>query len=763
MIMQGKNTGRVAISLASSIRQKKLLLVTYRSFIAPAYNLAKKVTPKISATEAAALEAGTVGFDYDLFNGTASLSNLKSKYPIPKLSPAEQSFLDNEVTQLCEMIDDYEIGVKRDLPKPIWDFIRKNKFLGMCIPTSYGGLGFSAHGHSQVVQKISCRSGSVAVSVMVPNSLGPGELLMRYGTDAQKNYFLPKLTSGEIIPCFGLTAAASGSDAASMRDSGTVVRENGVLGVRANFKKRYITLAPIAGVVGLAFKLKDPQRLLAGVGTEGITVVLLERGHPGLRIGDRHDPVAQSFMNGTVEGENVFIPLDKIIGGQTRAGFGWNMLMDCLAEGRGVSLPAMSVAASKMMAGTVGAYSRIRKQFKVPLAELEGVQEHLARIGGSTLIAQSSQALINAMLNQHEQPAVLSAVMKQQLTHRMRKTVNDGMDVLGGAGICNGPSNFIASGYMSVPVAITVEGANTLTRSLIIFGQGLTRSHPHLLNIIKSIQAGDDQAGFNKALGKMVAHGLRNAASSTYRAISRKRSQSHGEAYYESQLDRLTSAFAYCADVSLTMGGKIKFAEMLSGRYADILSNLMLGYSTLWYTSAHSHVKDIDVVRDFAMQGLLVDIEESFYGIFENFPIRPLAWAMRTVAFPTGKSYHQPSDVLGKKVAALISTDTQIRDLFISNTFVSSDLTDRVALIHDTLPKAVRADNVLKILRKEKRDATSDEQALLDEVEAAREIIIQVDSFRGLGQEKIPGFDQSSRPALDDIYNVGVIAQSQTK
>ncbi|CAN0240908.1 unnamed protein product, partial [Discosporangium mesarthrocarpum] len=397
--------------------------------IRPAYNLAKKVTPSISSTEAAALEAGTIGFDRDVFAGTANLKSLKQKYPLVKLSPKEQAFMDNEVEELCEMLDDYQIANDRDLPKPVWDYIREKGFLGMVIPEEYGGLGFSPHGHSQVVQKISCRSGSAAVTVMVPNSLGPGELLMRYGTEEQKDNFLHRLSRGEIIPCFGLTAPASGSDAASMRDVGYVTCEDGVMGVRATFQKRYITLAPVAGVVGLAFNLKDPQGLLKGTGSEGITVVLLERGHPGLRLGDRHDPCNSSFMNGTVEGEDVFIPLDHIIGGQERAGFGWNMLMDCLAEGRGVSLPAMGVAASKMTATAVGGYARIRKQFKVPLAELEGVQEHLAAIGGNTLVATAGQALMNAMLNDHEQPAVLSAVLKQQMTSRMRSNINDGMDV----------------------------------------------------------------------------------------------------------------------------------------------------------------------------------------------------------------------------------------------------------------------------------------------------------------------------------------------
>ncbi|CAM9656701.1 unnamed protein product [Ascophyllum nodosum] len=728
-----------------------------RTFIKPAYNLAKKITPKISATEAAALDAGTIGFDRDLFNGTASLQGLKDKYKLVTLSPREQAFIDNEVEELCEMLDDYKIYKDRDLPKEVWDFIREKGFLGMVIPEKYGGLGFSAHGHSQVVQKISCASGSAAVTVMVPNSLGPGELLLRYGTQDQKDSYIPRLSRGELIPCFGLTGPSSGSDAASMRDVGYVTEENGVMGVRATFKKRYITLAPVAGIVGLAFNLKDPNNLLKGNGSEGITVCLLERDHPGLRLGDRHDPSSASFMNGTVEGEEVFIPLDQIIGGRERAGFGWNMLMDCLAEGRGISLPAMSVAASKMTSSIVGAYARIRKQFKVPLAELEGVQEHLASVGGSTLVVTSAQALMNSMLNGHEQPAVLSAVMKQQMTSRMRQNVNDGMDVLGGAGICHGPANFMANPYMGIPISITVEGANTLTRSLIIFGQGLTRSHPHLLDVIRAIQHGDDMQGFNKALGQIVSHGVTNSTRSFTRALTRSRwAGSDPAAHYASQLDRLTAAFAYCSDVALTMGGKIKFAEMLSGRYADVLSGLFLGYATLWYTSHHKNVKGLDKVTDYAMQRTLADIENAFFGIFDNFPIAILSLAMRGVAFPTGRCYKPPSDSLAQEVAQLVSTDTAVRELFKENVFLSKDPMNRMTLIDATLPKAVQADAILRALRREKREATEDEQALIDEAEAAREIIIQVDSFPGLGKETVDGrdFNPENRPALDDIFGV---------
>lgn len=474
-------------------------VIQSRTYIPAGYDLAKKIMPKISPTEKAALAAGTVGFDGELFEGSPSLKGLLSKYDV-KLSPDEQSFMDKQVSEVCSMIDDYQIMRDRDMPEHVWEYLKREKFFGMIIPKKYGGLGFTAHGHSQVVTKIASRSGSAAVTVMVPNSLGPGELLMRYGTEAQKDWFLPRLASGDIIPCFGLTGPASGSDAASMRDTGIVEEQNGVLGVRTTFKKRYITLAPIAGVVGLAFNLKDPKGLLKGKGNEGITIALLKRGHPGMQIGPRHDPLSASFMNGTVEGENVFIPMSDLLGGQDRAGFGWNMLMDCLAEGRAISLPALSVAAAKGVTTTVGAYARIRKQFKVPLAEMEGVQELLARIGGNTYIMQSAQLLTNSMLNKHEQPAVISAIMKQQMTSRMRSVVNDGMDVLGGAGICNGPSNFLANAYSSIPIAITVEGANTLTRSLIQFGQGLTRAHPHLIHIVESIGKGNDMKGFNSAL-----------------------------------------------------------------------------------------------------------------------------------------------------------------------------------------------------------------------------------------------------------------------
>lgn len=735
-----------------------------RTYIKPAYDLAKKIMPKISATEAAALNAGTVGFDGDLFAGTPTLKSLVDKYDV-KLSTDERLYMDNQVQELCKRIDDYTLTKDRDMPEEVWDYLKKEKFFGMIIPKKYGGLGFTAHGHSQVVTKIASRSGSVAVTVMVPNSLGPAELLMRYGTEEQKDYYLPKLAVGDIIPCFGLTGPASGSDAASMRDVGYVCEQDGVLGVSATFKKRYITLAPIAGVVGLAFVLKDPKGLLKGTGAEGITIALLQKGHPGLRIGDRHDPLSASFMNGTVEGENVFIPMTDLLGGQARSGFGWNMLMDCLAEGRSISLPALSVAAGRGVATSVGAYARIRKQFKVPIAELEGVQEGLARIGGNAYIMQSAQFLTNAMLNKHEQPAVISAIMKQQMTSRMRSTVNDGMDILGGAGICNGPNNFLANAYSNVPIAITVEGANTLTRSLIQFGQGLTRSHPHLLPLIKAIQAGDDMKGFNNNLTKIIGHGVTNTVRSVSSAVTRRRFRGTDPVgYYESQLARIAANFALCSDLAMTMGGQLKFAEFTSGRFADVLSNLYLGYSVLWFYQKYP-VQDAEIMVDYSMMNILHEAEDALFAMFDNFPVPVVGNTMRMLTFPTGKCYARPGDALAKAVAQAISTDTAVRKQMLDDLFVSDDINDRVALLNATLPKAVIADALMNKCRKEKRKPTAEEQVLIDAVEAAREKIIQVDSFSRLGKENQHPEEWSvlSRPAYGVHANAKAATMSATR
>lgn len=618
----------------------------------------------------------------------------------------------------------------------------------MIIPKQYGGKGFSAHGHSQVVQMLSTRSGSAAATVTVPNSLGPGELLMRYGTEDQKNYFLPKLAAGDLIPCFGLTAPHSGSDAASMHEAyGEVVERNGQLGIVASFNKRYITLAPIAGVVGVAFHLKDPKGLLKGEGHEGITIALLERDHPNLEMGRRHDPLVASFMNGTVIGKDVFIPMKSIIGGQNRCGFGWNMLMDCLAEGRSVSLPASAVGAAKMSANAVGAYARIRKQFKVPIAEMGGVQEAVGRIASEAFILTSAQMLINSMLAKHEQPAVLSAVMKYQTTHRSRLVVNDAMDVLGGSGICRGPNNAVGNGYMALPIAITVEGANILTRSMITFGQGLNRAHPNLIKLINTLEKGDDVKGFTKELGGFLGHFASNFSRSFTRAVTRPRSKGDLLAYYEGQLGRLSTNFALCSDLALVLGGRLKFEEMLSGRFADAFGTLYLGYSCVWYYQQNRNVEGIDAVFEHAMESLLQQNQTALLGLANNFPLPGIGGIMKAACFPFGECYMGPSDKMVKKASDSITLPSGVRNLLSEGVFISNNPNDRIRKLNNIFAKSVEADKIVAAAKKAKRALTTEEQALITEVNTVVNDLVQVDAFDKLGIEKYMP-DDYVRPAL---------------
>jgi acyl-CoA dehydrogenase len=723
-----------------------MIRIPKRQITGYAYKIAKSMMPKISDTERAALNAGTVGFDRNIFSGNPTLKDLKG-YSV-KASPDEQAFLDNEVNELCEILDDYKVTEDRDFPEEFWNRCKKQGFFGMIIPKQYGGKGFSAHGHSQVIQKISTRCGSAAATITVPNSLGPGELLMRYGTDEQKDYFLPRLAKGDLIPCFGLTAPQSGSDAASMHEAyGEVVERNGQLGIVASFNKRYITLAPVAGVFGLAFQLKDPKGLLKGNGHEGITIALLERDHPGLQVGRRHDPLNASFMNGTVQGKDVFIPMKSIIGGQPRCGFGWNMLMDCLAEGRAVSLPASAVGAAKASVNGVGIYARIRKQFKVPIAEMGGVQEALGRIAANAFIVTSAQTLVNSMLAKHEQPAVLSAVMKYETTHRARLVVNDAMDIMGGAGICRGPANLIGNGYMSLPIAITVEGANILTRSMIIFGQGLNRAHPNLIKIVNTIEKGDDVAGFTKEVTGFLGHLFKNMASSVNLAITRPRSKSDLAKYYEGQLARLATNFALSADLALVLGGRLKFEEMLSGRFADAFGTLYLGYSCLWYYDQNRNVEGIDAIFELAMESLLKQNQTALLELSKNFPIPGIGPMMRAFSFPFGEVYTGPNDKMVKKASDLITNPTGIWKLLSEGIFISKNPEDKLRKMNEIFPQAVAADKAVAAAKKAKRALTEEEKALVAKVNAVVNELIQVDAFDKLGAEKHQG-DDYVRPAL---------------
>jgi len=530
---------------------------------------------------------------------------------------------------------------------------------------------------------------------------------------------------------------------------GEVVERNGQVGIVASFNKRYITLAPVAGVVGLAFNLKDPSGLLKGKGHEGITIALLERDHPGLEMGRRHDPLVAAFMNGTVTGKDVFIPMKSIIGGQERCGFGWNMLMDCLAEGRSVSLPASAVGGAKMAVNAVGAYARVRKQFRVPIAEMGGVQEALGRIASEAFILTSAQMLINSMLANHEQPAVLSAVMKYETTSRSRNVVNDAMDVMGGAGICRGPNNMIGNGYMGLPIAITVEGANILTRSMITFGQGLNRSHPNLIKIINTIEKGDDVKGFTKEVQGFLGHLFSNITRSVSRGVSRPRSKGKDlEAYYEAQLSRLAANFAVSADLALVLGGRLKFEEMLSGRFADAFGTLYLGYACLWYYGQNKHVEGIDAVLELAMETLLKQNQTALHGLNSNFPVPGIGPLMRSICFPLGNSpYSGPSDAMVKRAAKVITTPTAIRSLLSEGIFISANPEDRVRMLNDVLPLAVEADKAVEAAKKAKLTLTAEEAALVAKVSKMVNEIVQVDVFDKLGSEQTASADYV-RPAL---------------
>jgi len=626
--------------------------------------------PRISTTERAALESGTVGFDRELFSGRTSVKSLL-RYAVPTLTDEESAFMNCQVNELCGMIDENQVMNDKDLTPETWRYILNNKFTALLIPKKYGGLEFTPHASSQIVQKISSHSGTAAVTVMVPNSLGPGELLLKYGTQQQRDKYLPRLAQGLEIPCFGLTGPHSGSDAASMDDIGKVVMKGNTKGIQLSFNKRYITLAPVSSLIGLAFKLEDPDDLLHE-GNEGITVALLSRDTPNLEIGARHDPLGCAFMNGPVRGTDVFIPMDSIIGGEKMTGYGWNMLMECLAEGRGISLPASSLGTSKMLCNTVGAYSRIRTQFKTPLSRLEGIQEKLADMVRHTYIMECSQRLMNAMLNNHERPSVLSAVMKQQFTERARDVIDHAMDITAGSGICRGSQNYVANAYQACPVAITVEGSNTLTRSLIIFGQGLVRSHPYLMNMVKAVES-DNKSEFNKNFRSLMVQTLSTYAGSVTKSIFRRRGRGSDLkmiTYYESQLRRLTLAFAFSSNMALLLGGKIKFAEMLSGRYADIFSNLFHGYAILWKNKQKN--SNIDVV-DYTMEYILYEIQESFYDIANNYPSYLLGSLIKSVSFPFGRTYKKPSDELTIYVADSITRNSSVRELFGQNIYMGQD------------------------------------------------------------------------------------------
>jgi acyl-CoA dehydrogenase len=684
----------------------------------PLLNVFRRILPAVSQTEREALEAGTVWWDGDLFSGRPDWRKLLS-FPKPALSSEERAFLDGPVEELCRIADDWEITHERcDLPPHVWQSIKDNGFLGMIIPKQYGGLGFSALAHSAVIMKLMTRSGTAAVSVMVPNSLGPAELLLHYGTQAQKDYYLPRLAKGLEMPCFALTSPEAGSDAGNIPDFGVVCHgdwqgRSGVLGMRLTWEKRYITLGPVATLLGLAFRLYDPDHLLGASEDIGITLALIPTTTPGVHIGRRHLPLNAVFMNGPNWGRDVFVPLDCIIGGVEYAGQGWKMLMNCLAAGRSISLPASSVGMAKLCTRTTGAYGRVRQQFNLPVGRFEGVEEALARIAGNLYIMDAARVMTAGAVDLGEKPSVVSAIVKYHLTERGRTVINDAMDVHGGKGICLGPSNYLGRVYQQAPIGITVEGANILTRSMIIFGQGAIRGHPYVLQEIAAVAESDRKRAldlFDRAFFGHVAFVVSNKARALWMGLTGARfvsapGHSHTRRYYQ-QLTRLSSAFAFASDIAMfVLGGSLKRRERLSARLGDILSQLYLASGALKRFEDDGRPEEDLPLLDWALQDALSRTEDAFYGLFENLPNRLIAAALRFIVFPWGRSFHPPRDGLGHAVCNLVLQPGAARERLTAGMFISTDANDPVATLEAALTAVIEAEPIEQKLRAARRTA----------------------------------------------------------
>ena len=685
-----------------------------RSLVTPhIFALFKRILPAMSDTERDALEAGTTWWDADLFSGRPDWDKLM-KLPKPTLTAEEQSFLDNEVRQLCELVNDWEATqVWQGIPAPAWQFARDKGFLGMIIPKEYGGKAFSAYMHSQVVMQLSTRSSALAVQVMVPNSLGPAELLLHYGTEDQKNYYLPRLAAGKEIPCFALTSPYAGSDAAAIPDTGVVCmgthEGRQTLGLRITWNKRYITLGPIATLLGLAFRVVDPDGLLpAGSGT-GITCALIPTSHQGVVIGRRHWPLNAVFQNGPTSGKDVFIPMDWIIGGPQQIGKGWRMLMECLAAGRAISLPSTSVGTAKLAVRGTSAYCAIRRQFKTPIGKFEGVQEALARMGGNLYMMDATRKLSALAVDLGEKPAVISAIAKYHVTERGRAVVNDGMDILGGKGICMGPSNFLGRAYQQIPIAITVEGANILTRCLIIFGQGAIRAHPYVLREMHATADQDQRRAeleFDDAFFGHVRFVCANAARGLWYSLTGATSAPVPDQADDSMEDhyravgRLSTAFALLTDMSMfVLGGELKRRERISARLGDALSMLYLISATLKRFEDDGRQQDDAPYVHWSVQDALHKAQLALGGVLDNFPNRFVAGAVRLLVFPFGMPYAEPSDELGGEVARAMQTAGPSRERLLADGFLADDLRDPVAcgeLAFALLPQVEAIEHRLK-------------------------------------------------------------------
>ncbi len=731
-----------------------------QQIISPLFKRIDKLMPSLSPTERAALESGTVGWEGELFAGMPNWSTLLAT-PKAKLSKAEQAFLEGPVTELCGMINEWEMTqYQLSIPDKIWDFLKTEGFFGLIIPKKYGGKGFSAYAHALVLSRLAGLSASVGSTVSVPNSLGPAELLLEYGTQQQRDYYLPRLAKGEEVPCFALTGPDVGSDASSMPDNGIIVEKmiNGekVVGIQLNFNKRYITLGPIATVIGLAFRLFDPDQIMSKRTDLGITVALVPSNTPGVEHGRRHYPLSAVFPNGPVRGKNVFVPIDSIVGGFKNAGKGWNMLVERLAVGRAISLPSMSLGGAQMGVAVSGAYARVREQFGLPIGKFGGVEEKLARILGYYYIMLATRNFTVAAIDAGEAPAVPSAISKYHLTEMGRQVGIDAMDIHGGKGICLGPKNYLGRIYQQLPIGITVEGANILTRSMIIFGQGAIRCHPFILSEISAVANPDKKAGLEQFTTAALAHIsylISNKARTFAFGLTNGRfsaaPQSSVKNYYQ-QLNRMTAAFALVSDACMMyFGGVMKRKEKLSGRLGDVLSMTYMASAVLKQFHDHKEPEDELPLVKWCCGYLMFQAEQQLDEIIRNFPQPIIRGILRATVFPLGRWNHPPGDRLVGQLARLMITPSRLRTQLLQNTYLPDDESNlpgilQIALkqvnkhqkIISKLNKAVKAGQVLGLSFAERIDQAEEQQILtkaqaetLREYNRLREMIIAVDDF----------------------------------
>jgi acyl-CoA dehydrogenase len=723
----------------------------------------RRILPDMSQTEKEAIDAGTVWWDADLFSGTPDWNKLLAT-PEPKLSAEEQAFLDGPVEEVCAMTDDWEVTHERqDLPPLVWQYLKDKGFFGMIIPKKYGGLGFSALGHSAVVLKLSTRSSALGISVMVPNSLGPAELLLHYGTEEQKNHYLPRLAKGLEIPCFALTSPEAGSDAASIPDFGVVCKGvwqgKEVLGMRVTWDKRYITLGPVATLLGLAFRLYDPERLLGSTEDLGITCALVPTGTPGVQIGRRHLPLNAVFQNGPNWGKDVFMPIDWIIGGKEYAGKGWMMLMNCLAAGRSISLPTSSVGGAKALARYTGAYARVRSQFRTPIGRLEGVEEALGRIAANAYMMDAVRVMTAGAVDAGEKPSVISAIAKYHMTERARHCINDAMDIHGGKGICLGPNNYLGRGYQVTPVAITVEGANILTRSLIIFGQGAIRCHPYVLREMraaKELKGAEASREFDDAFTSHIGHVISNGVRAFVHGLTGARlapvpaaAAPELKAYYR-RVSQLSAAFAFLADMAmLAMGGALKRREKTSARLGDVLSMMYLISATLKrYEDQGRQREDLPLVH-FSVRDALWQAQQAIDSLYTNFPVPALRALLRFVVFPMGTPFRPAKDRHNHRCAKLVLEPGAARDRLSAGMYLSRNESDVTGALEAAFAATIACEPIEKKLReavkagrleprsgvdtasvaRDRGILNAEELALWQRKEALRKHVIKVDDF----------------------------------